>query len=251
MRHGFNGRFLRLEIQAVRRGLRFGRDGLVGCGFHLGETRRGEIECLFGGGRGFGRSFDRSFGRSGGLRRGRQHRSEFVADRGRRRDGGRRCGRRMDGAFEFRRSDRSLDGRGRHGAFDGFRGRGRSGAFTRNQTLDCFDQVLGFERFGDDLRTPGGQGSIPIEGLERPGHQHDGQMKAGGIALDRLTDGIPVGAGHDRVADDDVRAARGEFFQQLVAARRGDDLEIGIGKGQFDDFLDRQTVIGEQDGFAH
>ena len=73
----------------------------------------------------------------------------------------------------------------------------------------------------------------------------------GGISLDGLADLVAVLLRHHDVGEDEIGPRLAHLLERPGAVADAGQLVVAVGERQFDDFLDRQAVVGQQNLFWH
>jgi len=122
---------------------------------------------------------------------------------------------------------------------------------SRQQLLDSSDDELRLEWLGEHAIAPGRRSLRLIDRLERAGEEHDRNVREAGRLFDVPGYFVPVPARHADVGQHDVGRRLVEDGDRFVAIAHGHDVDVLIGKGQLDHALDRDAVVGEEQGTRH
>jgi hypothetical protein len=110
---------------------------------------------------------------------------------------------------------------------------------------------LRLERLGQHAVTTGGRRLGLIDRFERAREQHDRNMRKTRRALDVLRDLVAVLARHADVGQHDVGRRLVQPRDRLVAVADRYDLYVLVGERELDYALDRDAVVGQQQGMRH
>ena len=124
-------------------------------------------------------------------------------------------------------------------------------ALARQQFLHPFDHLLRLEGFRKHAVTAGGRGFHLVHGLERTGQQENGNVRQARRLFDVIGHLVAVLAGHTDIGQDNIGRRGLEMGNRLVAVADGDDLDVLVGKRQFDDALDGDAVVSQKKGVRH
>ena len=113
------------------------------------------------------------------------------------------------------------------------------------------DEALRFERLRHHRIATGLVGAVGIERLERAGEKDHRDRAVLRMRLHEFADFVSVLLRHDDVGEDDVGAHFGQLLDRLRAVIDRDHFVIAVGKREFDDLLDGDTVIREKDSLWH
>ena len=76
-------------------------------------------------------------------------------------------------------------------------------------------------------------------------------MRGGGVAFDECRDLVAVALGHAHIGQNDVRLIALDTFDRLLPVSDRDHLDVLISERQFDDPLDRDAVVRQQQLVRH
>jgi hypothetical protein len=133
-------------------------------------------------------------------------------------------------------------------------GAARPSSFTGRhgeEFLHAGNQQLRFERLGQDPVASDRPDPILVHRFERAGQQQHRDLAELGVLLHELGHLEAVPLGHADVRQDDVGMVRADAFDCLLAVANRDDLDVLVRKGQLDDPLDRDAVVGKQELVRH
>ncbi len=129
--------------------------------------------------------------------------------------------------------------------------RARQRAAAGEQLVDAVDDHLRLERLHQHAVAAGGAGAALVERFEGAGQQQHRDLRQLGIVLDEGGDLVAVALRHADVGQDDVGALGADPLDGLAAVADHDDLDVLVGKGELDDTLDRDAVVGQQKLVGH
>ena len=96
-----------------------------------------------------------------------------------------------------------------------------------------------------------GTDSCVVNGVERTRQQQHRNPRQRWRVADMPRHRIAIAAGHVDIRQDNVGRGRVEPRHGLVTVANGDHRHVFVSEGQFDDPLDRDAVIGEQERMRH
>ena len=133
-------------------------------------------------------------------------------------------------------------------------GCGSTGSFDPSDLLDFLDtkkKLPGDRKAVFPEGVPGLEQGVPKDLSRGARQQDDRNVREPRRPPDVLRDLIAVLAGHPDVGEHDVGRRRLEPLDRLIAVADRDDGHVLIGKRQFDDALNRDAVVGKEEGVRH
>src|SRR6185295_9469713 len=108
---------------------------------------------------------------------------------------------------------------------------------------DAADHELRLERLDEDAITAGFERFRLIDRFERTGQEQHRYVRERRRVLDVSRDFVAAASGHSDISQDNVGNRTIQGGNRVIAITEGDHGNIFRSKGQFDDPLDRGTVV--------